>query len=117
MSRSKLRLDLSGVNDFPDLYDAFARTLGFPAGKNHVRDALRDHLTDVSGGGHKHVNLKPGETLLLGVFGLGGLRRRNAHLAREFEKIIERANEGARYNKHGAPYFECVSIPGLNAEF
>ena len=114
---AKLRLDLSAVREFPDLYDAFARTLGFAPGVNYVRDALRDHLCDVAQGSHKHVHLKPGETLRLGVFGLGGLRKRNPHLAREFEKIIARANEDAQFNNHGAPYFECISIPGLNAAF
>lgn len=117
MSNPSLRVDLSNVSTFHDLYSALAKGIGFEHCGCSNPDGLLEHLEDLNTDRNNYVQLKRGQTLRLGMFALSGLRQRNAALARQLEQLIASANTYAVDIDHGAPFIEQVSIPGPSAPF
>lgn len=116
MPQTKIRIDFSKVASMEDFCRQMAEKMGFECGCT-VMDAFFDHLRDANAGYHRHVHLKPGETLRIGAFAFKGLYRRDAHLARKIEKFIAASNEEAIASAHGAPFYEFVTIAGPDAAF
>jgi hypothetical protein len=116
MANAKIRIDFSKIETFRDFCRQLADQLGFDCGC-HSRDAFHDRMRDINLGYHKNARLSQGETLRIGVFGFRAFSKRNPALARIVQEHLDRLNEEALTEGHGAPLYEFVSLPFLQANF
>ena len=116
MSNAQIRIDFSRVESFRDFCRQLADQMGFDCACNS-RDAFHDRMSDVNMGYHKNVRLSQGETLRIGVFGFSAFSRKSPALAKVVEEHIRDLNEEAILEGHGAPFYQFVSLPFLEADF
>lgn len=92
----QIDIDLTEISDWDDLHERLSDVFGFPYNGRAHRGALEDHLGDLLPGRYCLVSgLKKGDHLTLGIFGFGGLKRRNKLLSIQFDKLWEDLNNYA----------------------